>query len=309
MFATRSYKPAVTPNRPNSYPAVYRKSSASTAGAYKVGADSTEDGLVLRMSASLHQRLVQPPESANSMLPLTHALLQARASSRPVAGAVMLAPADLDAALAIQAEAFKARGEDVAGWKVAVRPDLGPVAAPIAGSRVIRSGDQLAAPGRGLLGIEIELAVRLGAPVRRPIDRAGLLAAADAFLVGVEICATRFTDVQSRPFLALLADDMSNYGYVMGEASPLEKLAAFELPRCQVMVNGSEIFSGPLSHPDGDPLTPALSWLGTSDGWGASLDAGQFITTGALCGLLPIAGPCQVEVLAERFGPIRFWLT
>lgn len=243
------------------------------------------------------------------MLPMTQALLQARASSRPVADLAKFAPADLDAALAIQAEAFKARGEDVAGWKVAVRSDLGPVAAPIAGSRVIRSGGQLAAPERGLLGIEVELAVRLGAPIRRPIDRAGLLAAADAFLVGVEICATRFTDVRSTPFLALLADDMSNYGYVKGEASPLERLAAFELPRCQVMVNGSEIFSGPLSHPDGDPLTAALTWLGTSDGWGASLDTGQFITTGALCGLLPIAGPCQIEVEAGKFGSIRFWLT
>jgi 2-keto-4-pentenoate hydratase len=243
------------------------------------------------------------------MFPMTQALLNARASARPIADLGPFDPADLDAALAIQAEAFKARGEDVAGWKVAVRPDLGPVAAPIARSRVIRSGDQLAAPQTGLLGIEIELAVRLRAPIRRPIDRAGLMAAADAILVGVEICATRFTDVRSTPFLALLADDMSNYGYVMGEASPLEAFAEFGLPGCQVTANGGEIFSGPLLHPDGDPLAPAIAWLGASDGRAAWLDAGQFITTGALCGLLPIVWPCQIEVLAESFGPIRFCLT
>lgn len=242
------------------------------------------------------------------MLPLTRALLQAHASGRPVTGLATLAPADLDAALAIQAEAFNARGEEVAGWKVALRPDFGPVAAPIARNRVIQSGGKLAGPERGLLGIEIELAVRLGTPLNRPVDRAGLLAAADAILLGIEICATRFTDVRSTPFLALLADDMSNDGYVMGEAESLGKLAGFDRPRCRVMADSSEVYSGPASHPDCDPLFPALAWLGTSDGWAASLDAGHFITTGALCGLLPVAGPCQVDVQVEGFGSVMFRL-
>ena len=235
---------------------------------------------------------------------LAKLLNDARADGRTVALPEGLAPADIPAAMRVQAEAFTARGETVAGWKVAVNPEFGPVAAPIAARLTVPSGATIPLPGPGFIGIELEVALRLKADVPTGADRAALLAATDAIVVGIEICATRYAEPKAAPFPAFVADEMANLGYVLGAAVPIAKAPPLEALTCRLAFDGKTVFEGPARHAAGDPLGWAITWAaGPRDALGG-LKAGQFVTTGNLCGLLPVEAPCLVEGLVEGVGGV-----
>src|SRR6516225_6014835 len=72
-----------------------------------------------------------------------------------------LAPRDLAAAYGAQARVAETLGAEVAGWKVGIRPDGTPMAAPIYAHLGRTSGASWPIPAEGALIVEVELAFRL----------------------------------------------------------------------------------------------------------------------------------------------------
>ncbi|MEO8924797.1 MAG: hypothetical protein ABI330_18565, partial [Caldimonas sp.] len=95
-----------------------------------------------------------------------------------------------------------------------------PVAGVVLDDRVHASGARLARAGPVRLGIEFEIAVRLGrdlAPIDRPFSLADIEAAVDAVAPAIEIVDDRACDYKSLDVFSLVADNAWNAGIVLGE--------------------------------------------------------------------------------------------
>src|SRR6478609_2695511 len=92
---------------------------------------------------------------------LAEALTAARRGHSLVDISTLPVPADIDAALAVQAKVQKAMGYADAGWKVSIAEGGRPIAAPMPGP-YLKSGDTHRSAHGAELRVEIELAVRLG---------------------------------------------------------------------------------------------------------------------------------------------------
>src|SRR5215468_8399130 len=160
--------------------------------------------------------------SSQSTDPLVKRLAAAQRSGKRVQLDPALEPRDLAAAYAAQARVAETLGADVAGWKVGIRPDGTPMAAPIYTHLVKASGAIWPIPADGPLVVEVELALRLDddlPPRETPYAREEVAEAIGEVLIGVELIHWRIATADPPPFLAFLADNLGNAGYVTGEAT------------------------------------------------------------------------------------------
>ena len=127
--------------------------------------------------------------------------------------------ADASQAYAVQDE-LVARIGPVAGWKVGAASDQAePNCAPLPASVVAAQGTPLAVPARSLRGIELEVAVRLGAdllPGDALLSPEAIVRAIDAVLPAIEIVDTRLAEGRGAPVPAKLADLQSHGALVLG---------------------------------------------------------------------------------------------
>jgi len=218
------------------------------------------------------------------------------------------APADNAAALAVQAAVARSLGESVAGWKIGSSP-AGAFAAPLF-SRLLYESPASRPLGRnGILGIEVEVALRLGRDLVEAEPAEALLAAAESVLAGIEIVESRFRDQPSLPFTAHLADNLANGGYVTGGSVPGGAPIDLAGLRCRVEIDGAVVFDAIQAHPQGDPLVPLAAWAAAPAHPLGTARAGQIVTLGTLCGLLPVAGPCRIRASVENIGSVALDLT
>ncbi len=215
---------------------------------------------------------------------------------------------------ASHAEAYEAQrltaerlGTGVAGWKVADHPKIGPIAAPIFASVSHEAG--AAWPVTQGLGVEIEVALRLKRDLPQGAHgREAIAAAVDGYAVGVELVRTRLKDPQRNPF-ALLGDLMINDGYVMGQLQ--QPLADYAVPgrRCLFSVGGGTLHDAPCKPPALDPLAIIATWLTRADDRLGGLKAGQYVTTGSVCGIVPVTAKGRARAEIEGLGVVEFDLT
>ncbi|SED34869.1 2-keto-4-pentenoate hydratase [Rhizobiales bacterium GAS188] len=244
---------------------------------------------------------------------LARALIDARRQGKLAAFSAALVPADVAEAMAVQREVAQAVGASVAGWKVGYTPEGIPVAGPLYASLMHRGGARVRVGPSHKSGIEVEIALRLGKdlPPRpgRPYGRSEILDAAAALLIGVEIVEARFPDPPKPPFLTLLADNISNGGYVSGpDVTDFRGLDLSHL-RCSLSVDGRIIHDSVGGHAKGDPLAPALDYANQPCDLLGGLKAGQVVTTGTLSGCPFIEGACKVAAEIEGLGKVEFEIT
>jgi 2-keto-4-pentenoate hydratase len=210
-----------------------------------------------------------------------------------------------------RAEAFcaqrlvcEAAGATVAGWKIADHPTLGMIAAPIHSVACIDDGMARRLSPR--LGVEIEIALRLNRDLPRGVhDRAAILAAIDGYCVGVEFVGARLAE-PTRNLYAFLGDDMANAGYVMGgQLGPWRDEPVAGRP-CRFTLGDVLLHEAPATPPALDPIAVTIAWLAVADDALGGLRAGQFVTTGSLCGVVPVARRGAAVALLEGFGEVRF---
>lgn len=207
--------------------------------------------------------------------------------------------------MAVQAEVVRQLGAEVAGWKVAIRPDGLPVSAPLLRHLLVRGGVD-GPPQRGS-GIEVEIAFRLKTDLpprpEAPYARHEILEAIDGVLVGVEIIRSRLDNPSGAPFPLFLADNLGNGSYVAGAETGL--IEGLERARCTIGMDGAVIHDAPGGHPNGDPLTPLLAYASRQSDRMGGLRAGQIVTTGSLCGLIQVRGPGVLTARIEGIGMVE----
>jgi 2-keto-4-pentenoate hydratase len=215
-------------------------------------------------------------------------LVHARLSGQHVSNTAVPVSLNFASAMQVQALVQAQLARPVAGWKVATGPDNVPIAAPL--FDVYPAGS-----GIGLFQkctIEVELAVLLGKELPRreagSYNRSDIIDAIDSLVLGIEVIGGRFDSAAPVPFLSFLADNLGNRAYVVGERLPLSTLDQVGGLACHVMLDELSLHHAPAAHPAGDPLLPLLVYANAQSDYLGGLRAGQVVTTGSLCGVLPV---------------------
>jgi len=208
------------------------------------------------------------------------------------------APRTIEEAYAMQ-EAFqeimsRARGP-VAGYKIAyttaaMQQNAGvdePGAGVILGKNINHSPATLQSAGYLRLGIECEVAARLGQDLPAsgaPYNRDQVAEALDAIMPAFEVIDARGSEIQDAQvrLLASIATNISNAGVVLG--SPVTDWRKVDLAasRGSMTINGELVGEGHGSDVMGHPLEP-LVWLANMLAKrGKGLTAGTVVITGSI---------------------------
>lgn len=184
-----------------------------------------------------------------------------------------------------------ARGVGVVGYKVGLTSKRmqamcgidTPVAGVVLRDRVHASGASVSASAYGRIGLEFEIAVRLGRDLRpqgRPVTLAEAAVAVDAVGPAIEIVDDRRADYGTLEALSVIADNSWNAGIVLGAFArtwpDLENIEGV------VAINGEVIDHGFGRDVLGHPFH-SVAWLATHLAeTGAALRAGDIVMTGNL---------------------------
>jgi len=172
-------------------------------------------------------------------------------------------------AYCVQDKVFSARypGRRASAWKAGpAGSQLELAAAPI--GEVLAGPAVIAARGFHMFGMEAEVAFRVGRDLPASAENwsaAELADAVEEVLVAIELCDTRLANWKT--------------------ASPLWRLADFQMHGALIAGNGTRKADRTGSHPLGDPLR-VLPWAaGHCARRGSPLKAGDLVTTGSWTGM------------------------
>ena len=239
---------------------------------------------------------------------LAAALIAARRGSDAPSGQDLV-PDDLPAAMRVQRDVLLALGETVAGWKVGFSPDGVPVAGPLYASVVQAGGSSVRLPQRGFI-VEVELAFRLARDLPRGnYTRQDILDAADEALIGIELIAGRLGEPPATPYLAFVADNIGNAGYVTGAATrEIARLDLRTLP-LRLAIGGRVTEEKRGGHPQGDPVEPLRAYASQQIDALGGLRNGQIVTTGSLSKPMRVEAPGRFEATLDGVGSVALDLT
>jgi 2-oxo-3-hexenedioate decarboxylase/2-keto-4-pentenoate hydratase len=158
------------------------------------------------------------------------------------------------------------------------------------------------------VGVECEIAVRLGAdlePPAAPFDRVRVGAAVETVLAAMEIVDDRYRDYRTLDVPTLIADDFFNAGCVLGPS--VTGWRALELPELTgvTRLNGAEVGRGEGRAVMGHPFE-ALAWLANLRArLGLPLRAGEFVLLGSVVETRWVGPGDEVVVAIEELGEAR----
>jgi 2-keto-4-pentenoate hydratase len=221
-------------------------------------------------------------------------------------GTLLALDAELDAlpiedGPAVQMAVMQRLGETAPASKVAINPEGHPVMAPMFGSRVVKSGATL--PRGDAIGIEVEIALRLGADITPGMD---VRTAIDAYFVGIELIGTRLQNRREAGLGALLGDNLINSAYVVGAEWPHGSNIEFPVV---ITIDGQTAYDAPAVNPFGTVFAALEAYAREPFDRHGALKAGHLITTGTLCGMVPIPGPCSISARLGDSAPVTLTLT
>ena len=214
--------------------------------------------------------------------------------------------ADLDGAYAVQREfvrlQMERRGVRPVGYKVGLTsPRMQamcgidrPIAGVILEDRLQPSGTHLEVTRYGRLGLEFEIAVRLGRDLRPQggrVELSQVAEAAEAVCPAMEIVDDRHCDYKTLDVLSLVADNSWNQGAVLGRFQhPWPDLASIE---GAVSMNGEAVDRGAGRDVLGHPFQ-SVAWLAEHLAEaGGLLRAGDIVMTGNIVTTKFPAAPSQ----------------
>jgi 2-oxo-3-hexenedioate decarboxylase/2-keto-4-pentenoate hydratase len=206
------------------------------------------------------------------------------------------------------------------GWKIGattrvMQDYLGipnPCAGGIFAGVVHRSGARLRFDDYRRIGVECEIAVRLGVaigPDDAPFTAEQMRAAVDACMASIELVDDRYVDWRNTDTATLIADDFFAAGVVLGDPVPAP-VAGDPVELSGVMsVNGVEVGRGRGGDVLGTPLN-ALAWLAAHlVTRGRSLRAGEIVSTGSLVETQWLTRGDRVRIEVTRLGSVEFTVT
>jgi 2-keto-4-pentenoate hydratase len=220
-------------------------------------------------------------------------LLAVRQGAPPVTGLGANAPRDEAEAWAIQREVLKRRDGRIGGYKCATPAGAPPSGAALNAAGIVGSPARWPVPAGGKIGIETEVAFRLGRdlpPRAAPYTRAEVIDAIAGCFPAIELVTTRYADMKAVTPLEAMADNIAHAGLVCGadvpgwQAMNLNDLAVRQACAGVVQVEKRG------SNPAGDPLGSVTRMANHLQAFGLHLEAGQVVTTGSWTGLLWVEG-------------------
>ncbi len=188
-------------------------------------------------------------------------------------------------------------GETPGLYKTGVAPDNGlGVVAPIYKSRFGQSGN-FKLPQVNVIGLELEVGLVLDRDLDQATalrDELEIIEAIDYYFVGIEICGTRFSDRAAAGYNGGLSDGMSHLAYVM---NPTHRGAGRrdQQFRRRARVRRQQDPFGSRPSIRSAPCWPSfIAYAKNQQPHSLALKAGTVVTTGSLCGLVPISGTGHV---------------
>ena len=242
-------------------------------------------------------------EQADRTMEIARAFVTARAAGTALPAYPGTAPERLDAAYAVQDAAIALADRPVAGWKVGrinpPREGADRLAGPIFADQVSH-GDAPAMPvfGDGFAAAEAEFLLRIGTapdPARRsytPADAAALIAAVH---VGIEIASSPFPGINDHGPAVTVSDFGNNNGLVVGAPVPDWRALDLTAWAVELDVNGERIGAETGAAIPGGPFAAAAFLFEHMAARGVRLEAGQWISTGAVTGVHRVAVGDAVE--------------
>lgn len=227
---------------------------------------------------------------------LARLLIEAQRAGRPSVEQDRFAEVDRAGAYRLQAATMAALGQTAGMYKVAVAPDGTGAIGPIYADKVATSGEATA-PMRNITGVEVEIGVVLSRDIPPGSDRATIEAAIERYFVGVEVCGTRYLDRSKLTFDSGLADNLSSFAYAIDPAD-WERGTDIDGLDVVLKLDEQEFFRAPARHGFGGVLEALVAYAKLEEG-PYPLVAGTVLTTGSMCGLVPVA---RAGVVRAEFG-------
>jgi 2-keto-4-pentenoate hydratase len=221
-------------------------------------------------------------------------------------------PRGVEEAYAVQEAVCRTLGR-VGGWKVgAATPTAEPRRAPLLAALVAPGPAALRGPEFHVIGIESELAFRLGRdlpPRAAPYSRDEVLDALDTLHPAIEVVDSRFAERTAADALSQLADNQSNGAFVYGHGVAAWRHVDFSRQPVRLRIDGAVVHEGEGGNTAGDPLR-LVHWLANHlSARGASLRAGDVVTTGTTTGLRLVNPGAVVEAEFPGVGGVRVEIT
>ena len=227
-------------------------------------------------------------------LDLAQLLFEAQTDGRHDVDATPYSSLDRDAAYRVQTRVLDMLGGTPGMLKTGLHSDGVGVVAPILRSRVGHSGS-FELPSANVIGLELEVGLVLGSDLTSDTARADeidIIEAIDHYFVGIEICGSRYRDRALAGQNGGLADNMSALGYAI-DPTPRERGADIHGLDVELNFDGARIYAAPAKHGFGTVLASLVAYARDQHPT-YPLKAGTIVTTGSLCGLVPITGTGRV---------------
>jgi 2-keto-4-pentenoate hydratase len=206
-------------------------------------------------------------------------------------------PATLDEAYAVQDAALALADGRVAGWKVGkIAPPVdgaNRLAGPIFADQVFDGADVPAMPvfADGFAAAEAEFLLRLAAapdPAKTDYTHDEALALVDAVHVGIEVASSPFPGINQHGPAVTVADFGNNNGLVVGVAADGWRDADLDRWPVTLTINDVEIGRATTATMLDGPFGAVRFLLEHAARRGIALQAGQWVSTGAVTGVHPV---------------------
>lgn len=187
-----------------------------------------------------------------------------------------------------------------------------PCAGEVFASTVYEHMADLPLSGFHRVGVECEIAARLGADLPQtgmPYDRGNVKHAVAALMPGIEIVDDRYAHFPSLSAPVLIADDFFNAGVILGDA--FEDWQSLDLAEIEGTMYVDKIRAGSGQGRDilGHPME-ALAWLANHRiALGRPLRAGEFVMLGSVVKTIHFTEPAEVLIRFEHLGEARVHFT
>lgn len=221
-----------------------------------------------------------------------------------------VAPRDLDEAYHIQMAVARYRGI-TAGFKIGITSveaqratgATAPIVGRLAAQDIVWGSKRTVLGEQHLRIAEAEVVFEMGEDLpfaRAPFSQEQIARSVSGAFAGIEICNSRFRDVDAVPLTDVVADNSNADLLVVGQRlsdTDMESLA--NLP-VTLMRAGRAAATGSTAKVLGHPLA-SLTWLANwLAGRGEGLKRGQLVATGSCTGMTEFA---PSDVLVATFGP------
>jgi len=230
-----------------------------------------------------------------------------------------LVPESIEDGYRVQSEVHRLLATDLGPWvghKIGCTSEVmqkylaipHPCAGGVHARGVHRSGAVLNAADFVRVGVECEIAVRLGkdlAPAGAPFTRDSVADSIECYLPAIEIVDDRYVKWETLGAPTLIADDFFAAGIVLGRAVARSAVPDLLAVEGRALINGEERGRGTGADVLGHPHH-ALAWLANHlASQGTGLRAGEIVMTGSLVKTVWLAAGDEARMEFSGLGTVQ----